>query len=212
MVIELLIKRTTQLHSPKNPKTQDDKILFIIDEFANIGRMNYVKDSYSVVAGYGMQMWTILQNISQLKETYSDDWQTFISNSGVVQSFGANEMETAKYISQMMGETTAFSKTSTNQTKTGATGLSEDTGTSSRVDERQRLLKTPDEVIRLPQDRQILKLASQNPIISRKVKYYSDPEFEGQFITREEAYKQSQQASPIDEPSKDTTAEKDLMQ
>jgi len=92
--------------------------------------MNYVKDSYSVVAGYGMQMWTILQNISQLKETYSDDWQTFISNFGVVQSFGANEMETAKYISQMMGETTVFSKTSTNQTKTGTAGLSDDTGIS----------------------------------------------------------------------------------
>jgi type IV secretion system protein VirD4 len=211
VIIELIIKKTTQIRNPKDPDIQNEKVLFILDEFANIGRMNYVKDSFSIIAGYGMQMWAVLQNISQLKKAYKDDWQTFISNSGIIQSFAANEMETAEYISKMLGETTTFSEMSAQQTRVSNIGIADNSGVNHRITERERALKTPDEVIRLPQDQQIIKKDGVNPILSRKITYYSDPEFKGKFISREKAVNQSNQAPPIIEPDVDSASEADLL-
>ncbi len=209
MIVELIIKKTTQIRSPKNPAIEN-RILFLLDEFANIGRMDYVKDSYSIIAGYGMQMWTFVQNVSQLKNTYKDDWQTFISNSGILQTFGASEVETAKYISEMLGETTTFSEVSSQQTKVGSMGIEDDTGSSKRVSEQKRPLKTPDEVMRIRDNRQIIKKQGLNPVISRKVRYFADPEFENMFISREQANKLSNEAPEKKKPQINTVAERKL--
>jgi hypothetical protein len=36
------------------------------------------------MAGFGMQLWGIVQDLSQLHRIYGDGWQTFIGNSGVL--------------------------------------------------------------------------------------------------------------------------------
>src|SRR5699024_6159886 len=138
MMIELIIKRTTQLRNPKNPNLEEQKILFLLDEFPNLGRMDYVKDSYSIMAGYGMQMWAFAQNIPQLKNTYQDDWQTFVSNSGILQAFGANDVETAKYLSRVLGETTRLSKSNAQQKAVSSIGVYKDSGTSRHFNEINR--------------------------------------------------------------------------
>src|SRR5690606_7385231 len=50
------------------------RVLFLLDEFANLGRMNPVLRAVSLMAGYGVQIWTFLQDLSQLKGTYPDRW------------------------------------------------------------------------------------------------------------------------------------------
>ena len=40
---------------------------------------------------------------------------------------------------------------------------------------------TPDEIRNLPEDLQLLFLASQRPIMAAKLAYYADPEFRGAF-------------------------------
>ncbi|AZO33062.1 hypothetical protein EJ071_37350 [Mesorhizobium sp. M1B.F.Ca.ET.045.04.1.1] len=44
-----------------------------------------------------------------------------------------------------------------------------------------RPLLTPDEVRNLPQQVELLFLASQRPIVAAKLAYYADPEFKGAF-------------------------------
>src|SRR5699024_2503807 len=57
-VIEILIKRTIQFRNYWDQKSDENGILFVLDEYANLEVVNYVKEAYSTIAGYGMTLWT----------------------------------------------------------------------------------------------------------------------------------------------------------
>jgi len=61
-----------------------------------LGRLPALEQAYSLMAGFGMQLWGIVQDLSQLARVYGEHgWQTFISNSGVIQYFGSRDKMTA---------------------------------------------------------------------------------------------------------------------
>ena len=91
-------------------KRGGEEVLFIVDEMAALGRMRVLQDAFALLAGYGVRVWGILQDLSQLKATYGDAWETFIGNSGVFQAFSARDFFTAEYISKRIGNTTARPK------------------------------------------------------------------------------------------------------
>ena len=70
--------------------------LFLLDEFAALGRLQAVERAMGLMAGYGLQLWPILQDMSQLKDLYGARANTFVANAGVLQCFGVNDFETAK--------------------------------------------------------------------------------------------------------------------
>lgn len=72
-----------------------------------LGRLEAVERAMGLMAGYGLQLWPILQDMSQLKDLYGERAGTFIANAGVQQVFGVNDFETAKWLSQMIGQKTA---------------------------------------------------------------------------------------------------------
>ena len=55
-------------------------VLFILDEMAQLGTMDMMRKAVSLLAGYGMSVWMIWQDLSQLKSLYKDDWSSFIAN------------------------------------------------------------------------------------------------------------------------------------
>jgi type IV secretion system protein VirD4 len=55
------------------------KVAFLLDEFAQLGRMQAVEDAISLVRGYGAAFWLFVQDLSQLKAIYPK-WQTFLAN------------------------------------------------------------------------------------------------------------------------------------
>jgi type IV secretory pathway TraG/TraD family ATPase VirD4 len=59
-----------------------------------------------LMAGYGLQLWPILQDMSQLRDLYGARASTFIANAGVQQVFGVNDFEMAKWLNQTMGQET----------------------------------------------------------------------------------------------------------
>jgi type IV secretion system protein VirD4 len=59
-----------------------------------------VERAMGLMAGYGIQLWPILQDMSQLKDLYCTKAGTFIANAGVRQVFGVNDLETARWLSQ----------------------------------------------------------------------------------------------------------------
>lgn len=82
-------------------------ILFLLDEMPSLGRLPALEQAYSLMAGFGMQLWGICQDLSQLARTYGENgYQTFISNSGVIQYFGSRDKMTAEYFSTLCGVTT----------------------------------------------------------------------------------------------------------
>jgi type IV secretion system protein VirD4 len=146
--------------------------LFLLDEFAALGRLEAVERAMGLMAGYGLQLWPILQDMSQLKDRYGERAGTFIANAGVQQVFGVNDFETAKWLSQMIGQETAGFQTDSFKPGDGPSFSNNLTG---------RDLLTPDEIMQLPPDRQLLRVQGQATAIAQKLRYYADPEFAGLF-------------------------------
>lgn len=93
-----------------------------------LGYLRQLEDAAGQIAGFGVRLWPILQDLGQLKALYRDRWQIFIGNSQFVQAFGNNDLETLKWISERLGQTTVvveeIAKTTHDQRQRGATGES----------------------------------------------------------------------------------------
>ncbi len=151
--------------------------LFLLDEFAALGRLEAVERAMGLMAGYGLQLWPILQDMSQLRDLYGERAGTFIANAGVQQVFGVNDFETAKWLSQMIGqETTGYQ---TDSFKPG-----DNPSFSNNLTGRDLL--TPDEIMQMPPDLQLLRVQGQSSALAQKLRYYADPEFKGLFVPQDQ--------------------------
>jgi type IV secretion system protein VirD4 len=81
-------------------------VLFVLDEFASLGHMRQIEDAAGQIAGYGVKLWPILQDLGQLKALYKERWETFMGNAGILQFFGNNDLTTLEWVSKRLGSTT----------------------------------------------------------------------------------------------------------
>lgn len=84
------------------------QVLFMLDEFPSLGFMPVILDGLAYLAGYGAKLWVFAQSLSQLRATYGDAWQLFPNSAGAFTAFNINDMETANYIEQMLGQTDEY--------------------------------------------------------------------------------------------------------
>ena len=45
-------------------------ILFILDELPALGKMPVIEQAYGLMAGFGLQLWGFVQDLSQLENLY----------------------------------------------------------------------------------------------------------------------------------------------
>ena len=157
------------------PASATRPVLFLLDEFAALGRLEPVERAMGLMAGYGIQLWPILQDVHQLRALYERRAGTFLSNAGVLQVFGVNDHDSAKLVSDLLGQETVVFETMSRAID------AEETGISFGAQHVGRPLLTPDEIRTLREDYQLLFLAGQRPIVAAKLRYYADREFAGRF-------------------------------
>jgi type IV secretory pathway TraG/TraD family ATPase VirD4 len=46
------------------------RVAFFLDEFGQLGRMDSLADTITMLRGYGAQLWLFVQDVSQLKAVY----------------------------------------------------------------------------------------------------------------------------------------------
>lgn len=155
----------------RDPAKPDAPVLYLLDEFAALGHLAPIERAMGLMAGYGVQLWPILQDVHQLRATYGQRAGTFLSNAGVLQVFGVNDHDSARLVSDLLGQETVVFQTMARAMD------SEQSGISYSVQHTARSLMTPDEVRHLPSHGQLLFLAGQRPIVAGKLAYYADPEF-----------------------------------
>ena len=150
-------------------------VLYLLDEFAALGRLDPIEHAMGLMAGYGLQLWPILQDVHQLRATYGPKAGTFLANAGVLQVFGVNDHDSARLVSDLLGQGTVVFQTISRALDAQASGLT--------LGEQHvgRSLLTPDEIRTLPGTTELLFLAGQRPIRASKLRYYDDPEFRGLF-------------------------------
>ncbi|MFK0278758.1 type IV secretory system conjugative DNA transfer family protein [Ensifer sp. NPDC090286] len=146
-------------------------VLFLLDEFAALGHLAPVERAMGLMAGYGVQLWPILQDVHQLRATYGRRAGTFLSNAAVLQVFGVNDIETAELIARTIGKADV-----SYTTRSWSKGE-----TSSAEHIAARDLINADEILRLSGKKMILLRQGQSPAVVAKIRYFDDKEFDGLF-------------------------------
>jgi type IV secretion system protein VirD4 len=157
-----------------------ERVLFLLDEFAHLGPMDPVQRYIGLAGGFGVTFWLIVQDLSQLRSTYGNTWPTFLANVDVLQAFGVNDLDTAEYLSKMTGEATVQL-----ESEHHSHGLSGGPQTRSQVgagltqSETTRRLLLPDEVRRLPAKDELLFIRNSAPLLVERLNYLCDRQFAG---------------------------------
>jgi type IV secretion system protein VirD4 len=165
--------------TPSTPWSQRRPVLLMLDEFAALGRLEPVERAFGLMAGYGLQLWAILQDLHQLKAAYGEAAGTFLSNAGLIQVFNVADVDTATWVSRSLGAATQVFTTTGQSTSRSARQLFATHGHSTHAHVTRRDLMTPDEVMRLRPDHLLLLQPGSAPVIAQKLRYYADPEFRG---------------------------------
>jgi type IV secretion system protein VirD4 len=169
----------------KNPY----KLLFLIDEFASLGKMQIFADALSYMGGYGLKAYVIIQDFQQLYDAYGQ-YEAIVSNCHVRIAYAPNNQKTAQLLSEMTGKTTIqhatvnFSGQRTasahNQMSTSIQFVERELMTASEITGLKKPTKehvgTPNEKIIGPGD-MLIFLAGEHPIYGVQILYFLDPEF-----------------------------------
>ncbi len=161
----------------RSPGRPAAPVLFLLDEFAALGRLEPVERAFGLMAGYGLQLWPILQDMHQLWSTYGERAGTFVSNAGMVQIFNVADVETASWVSKSIGATNMTYQTTGTSTSRGGMQLFETKSASVSTHLSRRELMTPDEIMRLDSSLEILLRQGEAPVIAAKIRYFDDPAF-----------------------------------
>jgi len=176
--LRLLIQQAITVNARNIELKPEKPVLFLLDEMPALGRLAMVEQAYGLMAGFGIQFWGIVQDLSQLKKIYGDGWEAFIGNSGVIQYFGSRDRITADYFSALCGVSTvwnlsyAFGRVFGYSSQGSSSSFSQTT-TNSSV---QRKLAYADELMRLPHNKQLILVGNLNPISGYKLPWFNDPE------------------------------------
>jgi len=79
------------------------RTLLLLDECAQLGSLDVLRQSITLLRGSGLQTWTFWQDLSQLRQIYPNDWQTIVNNSGMLQVFGVTNHHMAKEWGELLG-------------------------------------------------------------------------------------------------------------
>ena len=94
-IIQPLMKDTRR---PKVP------VLFILDEYPALaaGGFGVIERNMAMFRGFGIKLWTVWQDLGQAVRLYGEGWESFVANSGVLQSFAPQDVLTAEHLSKLM--------------------------------------------------------------------------------------------------------------
>jgi type IV secretion system protein VirD4 len=73
-------------------------ILFMMEEFATLGHMEIMERAAAYFPGFGIKLWAVLQDTTQLQRYYTSSWETFLGNAGLVQCFATGDQTTLNYL------------------------------------------------------------------------------------------------------------------
>jgi type IV secretion system protein VirD4 len=157
-------------HADRTGGRCNPEVYFILDEFPNIGQIPDFTKKISTVRSRGINCFIVFQNIAQLKNRYPNDaWQEIIGNCDTKLFLGCTDNMTATFVSDIIGVATIKDYNYTK--KLGFEGLF-DYGRETAKENKRNLLN-PDEVLRLPDEEELVIIRGQKTLKLRKVDYTS---------------------------------------
>ena len=141
---------------------------FILDEFANIGKVPDFDKKISTSRSRGISFSVILQNLDQLEAVYEKSYETIMGNCDTHVFLGSNSFKTVEYFSKALGEKTI---------ERDSISINKDrqyfrTGLSKSDQVMARALMTPDELRRMDNDLCIIFEKGIKPVKANKFYYF----------------------------------------
>ena len=158
-------------YADQNGGRLKERTYFILDEFANIGKIPDFDKKISTSRSRGISFSVILQNIDQLEAVYEKSYETIMGNCDTHVFLGSNSFKTVEYFSKQLGEKTiGRDSISINKDK-----QNHRTGKSVSDQVMARALMTPDELRRLDNDLCIIFEKGLKPVKANKFYYFKHP-------------------------------------
>lgn len=126
--LRLVIGLCVRAISENVKNKQVERTVFLLDEAHYLGNMPEIRKALATSATYGICLWQFYQDIGQVQAAYGDNWHS-VMNVGVQQFYKISDLNTQKYVSELLGDHTleltnvsvnSTGGQSTNQSVTGA--------------------------------------------------------------------------------------------
>ena len=161
------------------------RLLMMLDEFPSLGKLQVIQDALPKCAGYGIKAFLAAQNREQMFGAYGQ-YQSITGNCHIRIIYAPNEFETAKWVSDVVGQTTIVKEDVTESgTRHGSMK-----NISRTYHEVGRPLMTPDEIMRLRKPKKdaegriiesgemVIFIAGEAPIKGTQILYFMDETFD----------------------------------
>ncbi|HHI88601.1 MAG TPA: conjugal transfer protein TraG [Hellea balneolensis] len=206
LILNQIGRRLTEKLGTDSNKTRR-KVLFMLDEFPALGRLDFFESALAFMAGYGLRAFLIAQSLNQIEKAYGPN-NAILDNCHVRVVFATNDERTAKRISDAIGSTTEMRAMKNYAGHRLAFWLGH---VMVSRQETARQLITPGEVMQLPSDEELILISGAHPVRAKKLRYYLDQNFTGRVLSPPSLLPvpvvpptQGQgNSSPLDSPSKD---------
>lgn len=158
-------------HDKSKPQT-----LFMLDEFFALGKMKSIEESAAYMAGYGIKLVPVIQNIGQVKQLYDKNWETFLGNAGAIIAWGLNDLESEQYISDRIGKILRYDiSTSAGSSKKAGRWFADSVSQNTSASLVERPARYPNEIHyegARETDRAFILPASSPPFMVKRVEYH----------------------------------------
>lgn len=146
------------------------RVLACLDEFPVLGHLSVIESAAGYMAGFGLILWSVLQDLGQLKRHYREGWETFLGNAGLVQAFGNTDATTLDYLQKRLGDRAILTENISSQgLQAGQTSVSHGIQTVPllRAEEIARTFSRAS-------GRQLVLPAGRRPVIASRVPWPAD--------------------------------------
>lgn len=180
------------------------RLTMIVDEAGQLGRFEALLRAFTFGRGAGVRTWALFQDSGQIIRNFGPPaLQGFLGSSAKRQFFGVRDYETALMISKMLGTETLeyddkLRQAEAQRSKFGAAmrvvngedpfqalyDMYHFEEASQTRTKQARALMTPDEILAMPDDRQILFVSGKSlkPIYAERYPYFTRPEMAGRYL------------------------------
>lgn len=148
------------------------RLLWLLDEFPALGKLDFFESALAYMAGYGMKCLLITQSLNQLDAIYGPN-NSILDNCHIKIAFASNDERTARRISELLGQKTELKQQRSFSGKRLA-GFMDHSSVSFQ--EFSRPLLMPSEIMQLSSNDEIVFVAGFPPILAKKLRYYEDPQ------------------------------------
>lgn len=159
---------SAQIQKIPDINTEPYPVLFLMDEFSSLGRMERLRRSLKLLREYRVRIIIMIQYIAQTMEKYTKQEAEAFINIKTKVAFAPDSLQDAEFISKLLGTRTKRIKGTSNQ--------SQSHGSSQGVSFHYQgvPLMQPHQIMRLKEDKTIIMKSKYPPILANQCIWFQE--------------------------------------